>query len=308
VTSLRALDEVLRRLFLGLRTLKVTPATNVVPGQIGFQPPEGEWRRHVGSVKKALNVYLVDLRENRMLRSNERVERVENGVAFREPAPVRVNAHYLVTAWSAAEESVGKTLEEHEILGEALAVLIGAVPLVPRAVFGAAGVPTAVSAALGDDELPTVVVPPEGFPKHAEFWGTLKGDVNPWKPAIYLQVTVPVLVERQFDGLLVTTRFTDYRQEGQENGELLVQIGGLVRHGTTPVGGAWVELRHPAGALVATTTADARGRFTFLGVSPGAYDLHVGAPGLGPVTEPIDVPATRPILVPAPLGPYDVDV
>jgi hypothetical protein len=307
VTSLRALDEVLHRLFLRLRTLVVSPATAVVPGQIGSQPPDSVWRRHVGTVKKALNIYLVDLRENRMLRSNDSVERVVDGIAYREPAPVRVTAHYLITAWSSADESVGKTLDEHDILGDALGVLLAASPLVPRAVYGSAAFPTGFPTALEDEELPLAVVPPDGFTKHAEFWGTLARDVNPWKPAVYLQVTVPVLVERQFDGLLVTTRLTDYRQEGQANGEVLVQIGGLVRHGTTPVRGAWVELRQ-GGSLVASTTADAEGHFTFLELSKGSYDLSAGAPGLGPASHTIDIPAVNPILVPAPLGPYDVDV
>ena len=42
----------------------------VAAAQIGFQPPDKEWRRVVKGLvtKLALNLYLIDLRENRGLR------------------------------------------------------------------------------------------------------------------------------------------------------------------------------------------------------------------------------------------------
>jgi hypothetical protein len=42
--------------------------------QMGFRPPDTQWVQEVKNIQlNALNVYLVDLRENRKLRSNERV-------------------------------------------------------------------------------------------------------------------------------------------------------------------------------------------------------------------------------------------
>lgn len=302
MTALDALDRTLRQLLRDRMTTLIPP---VAEAQIGFRPPDSDWRTDVNAVanKKALNVYLLELRENRRLRTNERVATVVNGLSFSEPAPPRVDCHYLVTAWSAAQESAGKTLDEHDILGEALAVLMEARPLVPRRIFGSS-FPTGFPTDLEDVELPLVVAPPEGDPKFPEFWGTLRGDVNPWKPAIHVVVTVPVAVAREFDGILVTTRVTTYRQEG-DPGETLVQIAGTVRQpapSSAPVEAAKVELQTaPAGELVRTTTTDELGRFTFFDLTAGTYRLVARAPGLAPTTTP-------PFDVPSPVGTYDISV
>ena len=303
VTGLKALDETLQKLLLTrMTTLGTSPGTT----QVGFRAPDSSWRPDVGnlSTKKAVNVYLLELRENRRLRTNEVIETHSNGLSFREPAPPRVDCHYLITAWSGAEESAGKTTDEHDILGDALAVLMEARPLNARRVFGTTPFPTNFPPELEDADLPATVVPPEGFAKHPEFWGTLRGDVNPWKPAIHLVVTVPVVVSRQFDGILVTTRITTYRQEG-DPGETLIQIGGHVRRTTAPqapVDGAVVELRRsPAGELVASARTNELGRFTFLGLAAGGYAITARAPGLPPTT-------TAPFDVPSATGAYDVSV
>src|SRR5881275_1889471 len=96
------LDNLLRHLFLE----QVAGVTG--EAQVRFQPPDQHWRTYVSNLTlgvqpaNALNVYLVDLRENIKLRSNERVRSIENGIASDEPAPRRVDCHYLITAWSPA--------------------------------------------------------------------------------------------------------------------------------------------------------------------------------------------------------------
>ena len=62
----------------------------------------------------ALNVYLVDLRENRQLRSNERVREAKRH-RQRNTSARRVDCHYLITAWSPAviTPAVEPTLDEH---------------------------------------------------------------------------------------------------------------------------------------------------------------------------------------------------
>src|SRR2546430_6545396 len=92
------LDNLLRHLFLA----QIAEITS--EDQVSFQPPDENWRGHVTNLQRnALNVYLVDLREDRQLRSNERVRAVQNGIVSETPAPRRVECHYLITAWSPAE-------------------------------------------------------------------------------------------------------------------------------------------------------------------------------------------------------------
>ena len=151
-----------------MSTLRNTAGV-VAEGQIGIQPPDNLWISDVNGFNppKGLNVYLADVRENRKLRTNERIDRAPvNGAVYREPAPSRFDCHYLISAWSGSTDRKAKTIDEHKILAEALTVLVE-----ERAI------------AVGGLDLPTSIAPPEGFPKLAEFWGTM-GEKHRWKPAI----------------------------------------------------------------------------------------------------------------------------
>ena len=84
-------DNLLRQLLIS----RVPTITD--EAQVRFQPPDEDWRTYVstlsvgGNPANALNVYLVDVRENRKLRSNERVrEAVQqlDGIVREVPAPV----------------------------------------------------------------------------------------------------------------------------------------------------------------------------------------------------------------------------
>ena len=96
-------------------------------GQIRFQAPDEDWRALVptisdgaGNPGNSLNVYLVELRENRRLRSNER-ERVTVGTdVFEVPPPRRVDCHYLISAWSPVTPgpAIDPTPDEHALLAE----------------------------------------------------------------------------------------------------------------------------------------------------------------------------------------------
>ncbi|NUN01408.1 MAG: DUF4255 domain-containing protein, partial [Bryobacteraceae bacterium] len=74
------LDNLLRQVFLS-RIAEMEDES-----QVRFQPPDDTWRTYVsnltvgGQPANALNVYLADLRENRTLRSNERVRTYDNGL------------------------------------------------------------------------------------------------------------------------------------------------------------------------------------------------------------------------------------
>lgn len=284
------LDEALRALFATtMTTLGAGTPAGVTGPQITFQPPDSLWSSEVTRLAplKALNVYLADLRENRILRSNDRGARAVNGAVFRDPAPTRVDCLYLISAWSGATDLKAKTLEEHAVLAEALQALVRAGALTVNGV-----------------ELPTVIAPHEGFPKLAEFWGTM-GDHHRWKPLVQLVVTIPVQPASELAGTEVTTRFTTYGDAAYvEAGERLVQIAGVVTDASYApaivVPRAWVQLETTTSTPLATARSDAQGRFTFADVQPGSYGLRVRAEGRAELL-------ATPITVPSASGRYDLE-
>jgi hypothetical protein len=251
--------------------------------QVRFEPPDEDFRAYVATLNQlAVNVYLVDLRENRQLRSSERTLSIENGDYRAEPAPARLDCQYLVSAWSPAKASPGvePALDEQALLYAAVGALLRAAPLNPSRVYPAGSAKLlAVPEAIRSADLPTHVAPPDGFPKLAEFWGTM-GVKHPWKPTLWLTVTLPVVLDVEFAGPMVTTRITEYRQVGDAAGELWIQIGGAVTTATgEPVAGAWVGLETLGNALLAAGETNALGRFTFSGLATGEYHLRVRAAG-----------------------------
>ena len=292
-------DETLRRLF----TTKVSGITSNT--QVRFQPPDEDWRTYVktltvsGNPANALNVYLVDLRENRKLRSNDREAGTNGFDATATPAPRRVDCHYLVSAWSPADvtPALEPTLDEHALLYRVTHTLADHDPLVPDEVFPPAPTP----APLKDEVLPIVLLPSEGFNKIAEFWGTM-GDKHRWKPSVYLVVTVPITPTTFPAGPPVTTLATDTRvRDLAATAGRMAAIGGVVRTGVplAPVIGAWVELLTITGERLQLARTDADGRFTFAAVIEGAYQLRASSAGLG--ATPL-----RSIDVPSPTGEYDM--
>ena len=233
------LNNLLRHLFIA----QIDEITD--ESQVRFQPPDEQWRNDLSTLQRnALNVYLVDLRENRKQRSNERTRETLNGIVSETPAPRKVDAHYLISAWSPAvvTTALEPTLDEHALLYKVIGVLMNQETLIPRKVYDPDPLPTTFPKSIADAELPTSVLPVEGFPKLAEFWGTM-GQGHRWKPVVYLIVTVPVELLQEIAGPMVTTRITEYRQYGRpETAEVWIQIGGTVsdKDGNA-VAGAWVR-------------------------------------------------------------------
>ena len=115
---LSLLDKLLQQVLMdGFKSL----GSSLKKDQVKFEPPDDTWR---GSLTEdTLNVYLVDMRENRKLRSNERSRENHNGVVIEEPAPARMDCHYLISAFSTAEPQLEPTLDEHTLLYAVAAVL-----------------------------------------------------------------------------------------------------------------------------------------------------------------------------------------
>jgi uncharacterized protein DUF4255/carboxypeptidase family protein len=295
-------DNLLRHLFLS-RIDEIKDES-----QVRFQPPDDDWRSYVknlnvaGKPVNALNVYLADLRENRILRSNERVRDIQNFTVSDRPRPRRIDLHYLITAWSPATAGahVEPTLDEQALLYKVVGALMNAEPLVATDVYAPSPLPAGFPPEIADVELPTMILPVEGFPKIAEFWGTF-GTVHPWKPVVYFVATLPVVLHQELLGPMVTTRVIEYRQQGSAlPGEIDIEIGGTVTAAGNAVAGAWVRLEDVAANPISITTASEIGRFLFGGLRPGTYVLRVRAQGFTETTRTVDVPSAN--------GNYDVQL
>jgi hypothetical protein len=291
------LDEMIRTLLLA----KVSQLTD--PLQVRFEPPGPDWTDYLsdqssgGNPLLGVNCYPVELRENAMLRSNELLESERAGVIVREPAPMRVDVHYLVTAWDSAamSETLEPGIEEQKLLYAVLAALVLATPLNATRIYAPAAVPGTVPAAIAKADLPTKVVPPEGYAKLAEFWGSM-GPAIRWRPAVHLIVTLPVLLEIDIVGDPVTTELAGYALDDWPVLETRISVGVEVGKGAAmaPIAGAWVRLETPAGVHVQEARADADGHLVFADVPAGSYVLRARATGLNPPTpQTIQIPSAN---------------
>ncbi len=299
---LNLLDLLLRDLFIATVPGITTDA------QVGFQPPNDDWHTYVSNLgtQLALNVYLIDLREDRKLRMNDRVRTVQNGTVSETAASIKMDCHYLISAWSPAQPAPGvePTLDEHNLLFQVVATLSGQQFLNPSRVYPA-GSPqlNAWPQPYRDREMQMMYLPVEGFRQFAEFWQTMGSD-RPWKPAVHAVVTLPVPQPTFVAGGIVTTVLADVvLEDGNGKPELLVTIGGVVQdHSGAPVASAWVRLETPPvapaviGKPIQIASTDAQGQFRFDRLGRDQYVIRARAQGLGE--------ATLSTAVPSPTGSY----
>jgi hypothetical protein len=289
-----ALEKMVRRLLLD----DVPQLTSEL--QVRFEPPDQDWQSYLadqsvgGAPVLGVDCYLVELRENAVLRSNEWLSEEIGGTVFREPAPMRVDCHYLVTAWDSAKisETLEPGIEEHKLLYAVLGTLAAAAPLNASRIYPRLSPDlAAVPAPIRDFDLPTRVVPPEGYPKLAEFW-TSMGQTVRWRPAVHLVVTLPMLLTDEVVGPPVTTELTGYGLDGGPIDETRVTVGVEVLHGAAAVPAAWVRLETTGGVHVQEGIADGSGRLAFVDVAAGDYVLQAAAAGLGDaLPTPVHVPS-----------------
>jgi hypothetical protein len=296
-----------------LREFLVTNQIGLLSSDVWFEAPIHGWPIKMGATDRiALNIYLVDLRENRKLRSNERERTIVNGIVEDQPVPALLDCHYLISAWDPGtlSASIEPTLSEHAILYKVTAVLMKNYSLNPSTVYSANPIGSDHwPDKLWDAEFQLKIVPSEGFPKLSEFWNSM-GQGSNWKPVIYLIVTIPVELTRVVAGPMVTTRITEYRQTGKpETAEVWIEIGGIVYDSTKkkqdgspvppePVSDAWVELETVTGETLRTTTTNDLGQFTFAGLTAGHYWIKARVEGFNEYSEKFAVPS--------PTGKYDL--
>lgn len=253
-----------------------------------FTIPDQGWRTKVlAGVGMRLNIYLYEVRENRNFRRAEwdPVTLPDNTVVLSQP-PVYLDCHYLISAWSASEDSEMTTpvLDEHQLLSEAMRVLLRNPDVVPGA-FGLGGGPV-----FTDAHVYLTVAPPEPPRVLNDFWSTMQ---LPWRPAVMLVATAPLdLLLDSPPSPVVTTLIQRFALIGTSGLEQRIDIGGFVVRAAdgSPIAGAtvvWVDENQSA-------TADSQGRYIFTGILPGVHGFTASAPGMTSINRNIDVPADPP--------------
>jgi uncharacterized protein DUF4255/carboxypeptidase family protein len=292
------------------RMLEHVVATRVDAGiAVSFDPPDKDWRAQRSADRPTLDIYLVDLRENRTLRSTASVRSVQDGLVTEQPAPLRLDCLYLVSAWSNTKPgpATAPTLDEHRLLHRFSSALAGLVPFGAAAVYATDPLPPGFPAELVEQALPLHLLPAEGYQRLAEFWGTM-GDAQALKPVVPVVVTVPLGLPPLPRGPLVhTQRVRTFPREEPASRDERFTIAGSVLDTTTapdptPLPAVWIDLLLPDGSRRDLQRSDEVGRFVFSGLPGGEYRLRATATGHDPLTVPITVPATDKAV----LDPYDL--
>jgi hypothetical protein len=260
---LHELDEVLRQLLI-----REIPIKN---GEvdIAFDQPEREWSTRLS--RPTLNLFLHDIRENLKLRASQQwlIEHNPDGTATQRRTPVRVDLHYMITAWANEPD------DEHNLLARALMALFRQ-PHLPQDLLpdSLKDQPTPIPLRVAqEDELRNV----------ADVWNALD---NEMRPSIALTVTLALDPYLPLTTPLVRTRELRIGQSAEPLSETLVQefgpdvfwtIGGTVRTDKS------LEDLHltlvERGQEVPIQVEEGEGRFTIGKLRAGDYTLEVAADG-----------------------------
>jgi hypothetical protein len=254
-----------------------------------FTVPDENWQTKVkAGLGIRLNIYLYEVRENRNFRRPQwDTLKVPGGTAVLSQPPVYLDCHYLISAWSPAEDSelTSPVLDEHQVLAEAMRVLLRNPDVVPGALGVSAGGPVFQEA-----HVYLTVAPPEPPRVLNDFWSTMK---LPWRPAVMLVVTAPLdLLLDSPPSPVVTTLIQRYALINTPTIEEWINSGGLVVRAAdqSPIAGATVVRLDNND----TATTDAQGRYVFSGIPRGTYTFRASATGMTAVQRDIKIPGDPP--------------
>jgi hypothetical protein len=246
-----------------------------LPFDLSFAIPDKDFEP-LSSTKETLNCYLYDIRENRELRRVAPIMRPSpDGFVEKDYPPPLILLTYCITAWSPAQATPGTapTLDEHNLLGEVLRVLLK-YPTLPE---------VALSGALFGQEPPplTSAVSPDGAKNSSDFWNAIGGKL---RPALEYSITFALGARAKVIGPMVHSLRVDVGDD-----EPVFAIGGTVYDSSAPakgVGSAWVRIEETGQTYI----ADGDGRFRIGRIAAGNYKLVVRAVGFQEGTRNIEVP------------------
>lgn len=274
------LDEVLRQFLireLPIRNREV---------DIAFDQPKREWSSRLS--RPTLNLFLYDVRENKELRQAQpawMIDRRPDGTATQRRRPVRVDLHYMITAWAAEAE------DEHRLLARTLMAFFR-YPHLPEdllpEIFQAQPVPMAVMTAQEEE-----------LTNPADVWSALD---NEFRPAVVCVITMALDPYKPIVGPLVRTRELRFGQAARPLRQQLDEptkpdvfwtIGGTV-HSKKPLENVRLTLVERG----LDVPLQPKGRFAIGRLEAGDYTLEVSVDG--------DQPRRYKITVPSP--DYDLEV
>lgn len=254
------------------------------PGFFFTIPDEG-WRTRVrAGLGMRLNIYLYEFRENRNFRraSWDQSELPDRTFVL-SPPPTYLDCHYLISAWSPAEDSelTNPVLDEHLVLAEATRVLLCNPEVIPSAIGVVGGGPVFQEAHVN-----LTVAPPEPPRVLNDFWSTMR---LPWRPATMLVVTAPMDLRLESPPAQAVTTFV--QRMGNIDGTInqeWIDVGGFVVRASdqSPIPGATVT-RLPQNESV---TADSQGRYVFRRLKRGMQRFRASATGFLAIERDIDIP------------------
>ena len=266
-----AVDEVLRQLLIREMPIKNSEI------DIEFYQPKREWTARLS--RPTLNVFLVEIHENNKLRSPRwEVERTENGTATQRRTPVRVDLHYMVTAWANEPE------DEHRILTRSLLALLRH-SFLPEDLL---------PDVLRDQplDMPIEVAQQTALQNAIDVWSVLDNEMRPAFKCIvtvalnpYLPVTGPLVRERELrvgqarDPLLE-------QLDAQAGQDRFWRVGGRV-HGDGPLENLRLKLVEQG----RNVPIQPEGRFVIGNLKAGDYTIEISAEGRKPSQHEITVPA-----------------
>jgi hypothetical protein len=269
------LDEVLRQFLIREIPIK----NNEV--EIKFDQPKREWSARLS--RPTLNLFLYDVRENSKLRQTRPMWEVEHkgdGSVTKRRKPVRVDLHYMITAWAAEAE------DEHRLLTRTLMALFR-YPHVPEELLPESlrNQPAPISIMAAQEEELT---------NPADVWSALD---NEFRPAVVCVITLALDPYRPITAPLVRTRELRIGQATVPLFQRLAEsvepdvfwtIGGTV-HSDEPLDPAQVRLTLVERGLEVSLQPD--GRFAIGNLQAGDYTLEIVADGREPRRHKITVPS-----------------
>ena len=251
--------------------------------EISFDQPKREWSSRLS--RPTLNLYLFDVRENTTLRRHQHMvhsgANVLNGTIKQKRMPMRINCHYMLTAWASVPE------DEHRLLSRAMMVLFR-YRVLPK---------ERLVSALQNQvfDVQTTLADPKELTRSSDVWSSLD---NEMRPSVSYKVTLALDPWEAVEGPLVRSfevragqaEGLPYRPTLRENSIAYdkVFIGGIVTNKKdVPQAGIEVAIR---GTGFMTTTNE-KGQFQMHGIDPGEYTLLAWAATGKPKSRKISIPA-----------------
>ena len=274
------LDEALRELLT--RDLPIT--SNEV--DIAFDQPTREWASRLS--RPTLNLFMHDVRENNRLRTQQPyLGTATSGFsATVSPNPVRLDVHYMITAWA------NDPGDEHRLLGRTLMVLYRYQALPEEFQFGQ----------LADQDFDIIMKVAQYDQRdiRREIWSMLDNEMRP-----IIDLTVTIAIEPYADWTVPLVRQTEIgfgtfnsnsadSQFGGDrfslNDQFYIVSGSI--HSSTQPEYLNVQLRELAVPVTLTMMPDGRYNYSIRNLRPGTYTVEVWTGTESPVEHPITVPSS----------------